>query len=187
MRALIITDVQNDFCDGGALPVSGGAELARAITGYLRTADDYDCLVASQDWHIDPGEHFSDHPDYVSSWPPHCIAGSSGADFHPGLDTSRIDAVFQKGTHSAGYSGFEGVDDTGVPLGDWLRRRGVDTVDVVGIATDYCVRRTAEDAAAAGFTTRVLPDLTVGVSTESTARALAELRTAGIVLAKSAS
>lgn len=181
MRALIITDVQNDFCEGGSLGVAGGAAVARAITGYLRR-EDYDYVVATQDFHIDPGDHFADQPDYASSWPPHCVAGSAGADFHPDLDTTRIDAVFRKGAYSAGYSGFEGVDGSGTSLGDWLRQRGVDTVDVVGIATDYCVRRTAEDAAKAGFTTRVLPELTAGVAAESTTAALAALRTAGVAL-----
>lgn len=186
MRALIVTDVQKDFCDDGALPVVGGAEVARAITRYLRAVDDYDHVVATQDWHVDPGDHFSDKPDYLSSWPPHCIAGSTGAEFHPDLDTTRIDAVFKKGAHTAGYSGFEGVDDADVPLADWLRRHGIDTVDVVGIATDHCVRRTAEDAAAAGFATRVLADLTAGVTSESRQTALAELRTAGIAVARNA-
>lgn len=185
MRALIIVDVQNDFCEGGLLAVTGGAEVARAITRYLRDAR-YDYVVATQDAHIDPGEHFSDAPDYASSWPPHCRAGSIGAEFHPDLDTSRIDAVFKKGAYTAGYSGFEGVDAVGTALGDWLRRRGVDTVDVVGIATDYCVRRTAEDAAAAGFATRVLPGLTAGVAADSTAAALAAMRTAGIAVVEAA-
>jgi nicotinamidase-related amidase len=183
VRALIIVDVQNDFCEGGSLAVAGGAEVARAITRYLATADDYQHVVATQDCHIDPGEHFADHPDYVSSFPPHCIAGSPGADFHPDLDTGRIEALFKKGAYSAGYSGFEGADDTGAPLSDWLRRHDVEIVDVVGIATDYCVRRTAEDAARAGFTTRVLPDLTAGVAAESTAAALTAMRAAGIAVA----
>lgn len=182
MRALVITDVQNDFCEGGSLPVAGGAAVADAISRYLRSADGYDYVVATKDWHIDPGPHFSDEPDYVSSWPPHCLAGSTGADFHPDLDTTRVDAVFKKGARSAGYSGFEGVDDRGTPLRDWLQQRGVDTVDVVGIATDYCVRSTAEDAAAAGFTTRVLPDLTAGITAESSATALAALQTVGVAL-----
>ncbi|HET9877389.1 MAG TPA: pyrazinamidase PncA [Mycobacterium sp.] len=186
MRALIIADVQNDFCEGGALAVTGGAEVARAITRYLRTVDGYDHVVATQDAHIDPGAHFSDDPDYVSSWPPHCVAGSPGADFHPGLDTARIEAVFRKGAYSAGYSGFEGIDDSGTPLCDWLRGHGVDAVDVVGIATDYCVRRTAEDAARAGFVTAVLPGLTAGVAAESTAAALTAMRAAGIAVVEAA-
>lgn len=186
VRALIITDVQNDFCEGGALAVTGGAAVAGAISGYLGSVGGYGHVVATQDFHVDPGEHFSGHPDYVSSWPPHCIAGSPGADFHPALDTARIEAVFKKGAYGAGYSGFEGVDDSGTSLGDWLRRRGVDTVDVVGIATDYCVRRTAEDAARAGFATRVLVDLTAGVTAESIAEALSAMRDVGIAVVEAA-
>ncbi|MCV7400906.1 pyrazinamidase PncA [Mycobacterium fragae] len=186
MRALIIVDVQNDFCEGGSLPVTGGAAVARAITAYLAAGTDYDYVVATQDSHIDPGDHFSDHPDYVSSWPPHCIAGSPGAQFHPSLDLSRIDAVFRKGAYSAGYSGFEGVDDTGTPLAEWLRRHDVNEVDVVGLATDQCVRATAQDAARAGFATRVLLDLTAGVGEESTAAAVDALRTAGVAVAPNA-
>ncbi len=186
MRAMIITDVQNDFCEGGALAVPGGAAVARGISRYLDAVDCYDYVVATQDSHIAPGDHFSDHPDYVSSWPPHCLAGSRGAQFHPDLDTRRIDAVFKKGAHSAGYSGFEGTDDAGTSLRDWLRGHAVDTVDVVGIATDHCVRRTAEDAAAAGFATRVLPGLTVGIEAESAAAALSALRAAGVTVVEAA-
>jgi nicotinamidase/pyrazinamidase len=182
VRALIIVDVQNDFCEGGSLAVSGGAALASAITGYLADEPGYDHVVATEDFHIDPGDHFSDRPDYRSSWPPHCIAESPGADFHPDLDTSRIEAVFRKGARAAAYSGFEGADGDGTPLLEWLRRRGVDEVDVVGIATDHCVRRTAEDAARAGLTTRVLVDLTAAVAADSAAEALAEMRSLGIEL-----
>lgn len=191
MRALIIIDVQNDFCEGGSLPVAGGAAVAANISRYLRntsrnTSGGYDYVVATQDFHIDPGDHFSAEPDYASSWPPHCVAGSPGADFHPDLDAARIDAVFRKGGYSAGYSGFEGVDETGTGLADWLRERGVDAVDVVGIATDYCVRRTAEDAADAGFATRVLADLTAGISPASAAAALTAMDTAGVAVVRAA-
>ncbi len=182
MRTLIIVDVQNDFCEGGSVPVTGGAALAPAINDYLAGNPGYQHVVATQDFHIDPGSHFSDRPDYSSSWPPHCVAGSPGANFHPDLDTSRIEAVFRKGAYAAGYSGFEGVDEDGTPLLEWLRRRGVDEVDVVGIATDHCVRQTAEDAAGAGLATRVLVDLTAGVTPDSAAAALAEMRTAGVEL-----
>ena len=137
-------------------------------------------MVATKDHHIDPGEHFSDDPDYSVSWPRHCVVGTSGADFHPKLDTGAVEAVFMKGKYSAAYSGFEGADETDTPLVDWLRQRGVDEVDVVGIATDYCVRATAADAAEAGFFTRVLLDLTAGVAPESTAEAIEELRAAGV-------
>nr|WP_164843453.1 pyrazinamidase PncA [Mycobacterium lepraemurium] len=182
MRALIIVDVQNDFCEGGSVPVAGGAAVAPAINAYLDDAPGYDYVVATQDSHIDPGDHFSGRPDYSSSWPVHCLAGSAGADFRPELDTTRVGAVFRKGAYAAGYSGFEGVDDNGTPLLEWLRRRGVDEVDVVGIATDHCVRRTAEDAARAGLTTRVLVHLTAAAAQDSAARALDEMRSAGIEL-----
>jgi nicotinamidase/pyrazinamidase len=185
MRALIVVDVQKDFCEGGSLAVAGGAHLAGAISNYLADGAEYRHVVATQDCHIDPGDHFSDHPDYVSSWPPHCRAGSTGAEFHPGLDTGRFDAVFRKGAYDAGYSGFSGVDDAGTPLADWLRQRQVDEVDVVGMATDHCVRRTAEDAAKEGLATRVLVDLTAGVGEKTTAAAIDALRAAGVTIAES--
>jgi len=186
VRALIIVDVQKDFCEGGSVPVAGGAAVARAINEHLAAAPGYQHVVATKDFHVNPGDHFSDHPDYSSSWPPHCVAGSPGADFHPDLDTGPIEAVFRKGAYTAGYSGFEGVDEAGTPLADWLRQRGVGEVDVVGIATDHCVRSTAEDAARAGFTTRVLLDLTAGAAAESTAAAIQDMRNAGIALVQSA-
>jgi len=182
VRALIIVDVQNDFCEGGSVPVAGGAALAPAINDYLDGEPGYGHVVATADFHIDAGDHFSDHPDYSSSWPPHCVAGSQGSDFHPGLDTSRIEAVFRKGAYAAAYSGFEGVDKDGTPLLEWLQQRGVDAVDVVGIATDHCVRRTAEDAVRAGLTTRVLIELTAAVAADSAAEALAAMRTVGVAL-----
>jgi nicotinamidase/pyrazinamidase len=186
MRALIVVDLQNDFCEGGSLGVAGGAAVAAAINDYLTAGGDYRYVVATQDFHIDPGAHFSDQPDYSSSWPPHCLAGSVGAEFHPSLETGRIDAVFRKGAYAAAYSGFEGVDNAGTLLGDWLRRHSVDQVDVVGIATDHCVRDTAEDAVREGLTTRVLLDLTVGVAETSTAAAIEVLRSMGVTLLRSA-
>jgi nicotinamidase/pyrazinamidase len=183
MRALVVVDVQNDFCEGGALAVAGGAALAGAIDAYLAGGAEYGHVVATQDFHIDPGDHFSEHPDYISSWPPHCRADTAGAEFHPDLDLGRFDAIFRKGAYDAGYSGFSGLDHRGTPLGDWLRQRHVDGVDVVGIATDHCVRRTAEDAAMQGFATRVLVDLTVGVGEESTAAAVEAMRAAGVEIA----
>ena len=182
VRALIIVDVQNDFCAGGSLAVTGADAVVRAINDYLAGQPGYQHVVATKDFHIDPGDHFSDHPDYASSWPPHCIAGSTGADFHPDLDTSAIEAVFHKGAYAAAHSGFEGVDENETPLLEWLRQRGVDGVDIAGIATDYCVRQTAGDAARAGLTTRVLVDLTTAVAADSKAKALAEMRTVGIEL-----
>ena len=181
VRALIIVDVQNDFCEGGSLAVAGGAAVARGISSLLASpAHGYDHVVATKDYHIDPGGHFADEPDYAHSWPVHCVAGTPGARFHPDLATGPIDAVFRKGAHAAAYSGFEGADDDGTPLAAWLREHDVDQVDVAGIATDYCVRATAADAAANGFDTRVLLGLTTGVDPGTTADAIANLRAAGI-------
>jgi len=182
VRALIIADVQNDFCAGGSLPVTGGDALVPAINDYLSGQPGYQHVVATKDFHIDPDGHFSDRPDFSSSWPPHCVAGSSGADFHPDLDTSPIEAVFRKGAYTAAYSGFEGVDENGTPLLEWLRARGIDAVDIVGIATDHCVLRTAVDAAQAGLTTRVLLGLTAATAADSAAAALAEMRAANVEL-----
>jgi nicotinamidase/pyrazinamidase len=181
MRALIIVDVQNDFCEGGSLAVTGGTAVARAI-GSVAT-DGYHQIVATKDFHIDPGEHFSAQPDYLHSWPAHCVAGTSGSDFHPDLDTSSVSAVFRKGEHAAAYSGFEAADSAGVLLADWLRAHDIDAVDVAGIATDYCVLATALDAVRGGFATRVLLDLTAGVAPESTTAAVADMRAAGVELA----
>jgi nicotinamidase/pyrazinamidase len=183
MRALIIVDVQNDFCEGGSLAVAGGAAVARKISEHVTGGPGYQHVVATKDFHVDPGTHFSDHPDYAASWPPHCVAGTTGSDFHPDLDTAAVEAVFLKGAHAAAYSGFEGADEAGTSLADWLRARGVDEVDVAGIATDYCVHATAADAARAGFTTQVLLGLTAGVAPESTAQAIEDLRAQGITLA----
>jgi nicotinamidase/pyrazinamidase len=183
MRALIITDVQNDFCEGGSLAVAGGSAVARGISELLASGPDYAHIVATKDFHVDPGEHFSEHPDYAVSWPRHCVVGTPGADFPPEFDPAGVEAVFTKGHHSAAYSGFEGTDESGTPLAEWLRQRGVDEVDIVGIATDYCVRATAADAAAAGFATRVLLDLTAGVAAESTAKAVEDMRAAGVEVA----
>jgi nicotinamidase/pyrazinamidase len=183
VRALIIVDVQKDFCEGGSLAVAGGAALGPAINGYLAGESGYQHVVATKDFHVDPGDHFSDHPDYVTSWPSHCVAGTRGADFHPDLDTTPIEAVFHKGAYDAGYSGFQGVDENGSSLLEWLQQRGVDEIDVVGIAADHCVRRTAEDAARAGLATRVLLDLTVAVAADSGA-AVAEMRSAGVELVR---
>ncbi|APE15063.1 nicotinamidase [Mycobacterium crocinum] len=181
MRALIIVDVQNDFCEGGSLAVVGAGAVVQAINALLASDHGYDHVVATKDYHLDPGGHFADEPDYVDSWPRHCVAGTSGADFHPDLNTAPIEAVFHKGAYTAAYSGFEGVVDH-TPLADWLRARGVDEVDIVGIATDYCVRQSAADATRNGFKTRVLVDLTAGVAPTSTAEALDEMRGRGVEL-----
>jgi nicotinamidase/pyrazinamidase len=181
--ALIIVDVQNDFCEGGSLPVNGGAAVATAISTYMRdNRRAYPHVVATRDFHLDPGGHFADDPDYVDTWPPHCVIGTPGADFHPNLDLAPIETVFSKGEKEAAYSGFEGASDDGTPLGEWLRKHEVDSVDIVGIATDHCVRATALDAVRSGLTTRVLLGMTAGVAEETVERALAELGSAGVEL-----
>ncbi|MDP9239466.1 MAG: isochorismatase family protein [Actinomycetota bacterium] len=180
-RALIIVDVQNDFCEGGSLAVAGGAGVAAAITELARTAG-YDHVVATRDHHVDPGAHFAAEPDFIDTWPVHCVVGTAGVDLHPNLDHGPIEGVFDKGEYAAAYSGFEGVAADGRSLAEWLRAAGVDQVDVVGIATDHCVRATALDAAAAGFVTTVLLDYTAGVAAASTGQALAEMQAAGVRL-----
>ncbi|WP_426367555.1 isochorismatase family protein [Streptomyces sp. E-08] len=186
-RALIVVDVQKDFCEGGNVPVKGGAGRAVAIADLIRGADgDYAHVVATRDHHIDPGGHFSDDPDFENSFPVHCVVGSEGGEFHPEfapvVDSGEVHEVFFKGAHSASKSGFEGATDSGTPLGEWLREREVDGVDVVGIATDHCVKATALDGARAGFDVRVLLDYTAGVTAETTGAALDELRAAGVEL-----
>ncbi|HVM08918.1 MAG TPA: isochorismatase family protein [Acidimicrobiales bacterium] len=191
-RALVIVDVQNDFCEGGSLAVAGGAGVAAGISEYLAAnRDRYAVVVATKDWHVDPGAHFASTgavPDFAATWPAHCVAETEGAEFHPNLDPSGIDAVFLKGRYEAAYSGFEGRhSETDEPLADYLRARDVDEVDVVGIATDYCDRATALDAVANGFRVRLLTDLAAGVAPESTERALEELAAAGVDVTTSAS
>ncbi|MCZ2828697.1 isochorismatase family protein [Modestobacter sp. VKM Ac-2986] len=179
-RALVIVDVQNDFCEGGSLAVGGGAAVARAISAHAATGG-YDHVVATRDHHVDPGAHFSTAPDFLDTWPAHCVVGTSGVELHSDLDRRPIEAVFDKGEYAAAYSGFEGSYD-GQGLADWLRAHDVDSVDVVGIATDHCVRATALDAVGAGLSTRVLLHLTAGVAEGTTAAALDQLRTAGVEL-----
>ena len=187
--ALIVVDVQNDFCEGGSLAVAGGAGVASAISARLAGGAGvdhpefdhfhFDHVVATRDHHIDPGAHFSVHPDFATTWPVHCEVGTSGVELHPNLDRTRIEAVFDKGEYQAAYSGFEGTSD-GIALADWLRDRGVDAVCVVGIATDHCVRATALDAATSGFAVTVDLALTAGVARETTAAALCEFAAAGL-------
>jgi nicotinamidase/pyrazinamidase len=180
-RALIIVDVQNDFCEGGSLPVTGGAAVAAGVSLVLeKSGDRWDHVVATKDWHIDPGNHFSEHPNYLDTWPAHCVVGSGGAEFHPSLVTDRIEEVFHKGEHKAAYSGFEGHAENGSSLASWLRERDVTEVEVVGIATDHCVRATALDSRREGFHTTVLLNLTAGVAQGTTDAALEEFRTASV-------
>jgi nicotinamidase/pyrazinamidase len=205
-RALIIVDVQNDFCEGGSLAVRGGAQVAADISDHIDgQAGSYDYIVATQDWHIDPGSHFSETPDFIDSWPVHCVADTKGSDFHRDLDTESIDAVFRKGQFEAAYSGFEGVkapddevptgeqklgggavdiDEDPLTLDDWLRDHEVDDVVIAGLATDYCVRATALDALQAGYSVTVMADLTRGVHEDRSEDALDELESAGVELVR---
>ena len=201
-KALIIVDVQNDFCEGGSLAVGGGAAVAAAISEYLdENQQQFDHIVATQDWHIEPGDHFSETPDMVDSWPPHCRARTKGAEIHEDLDPEFIQAYFRKGQYTAAYSGFEGVlaPEDGVPSGDlkagqavaevleedaiglddWLQSHDVEDVVVVGLATDYCVRATALDAVQAGYNTTVIAELTAGIA-EDLEEVFEELEAAGV-------
>ena len=178
--ALIVVDVQNDFCEGGSLAVAGGSEVALGITDRLNEGG-YEHAVATRDHHVDPGLHFALDPDFVDTWPAHCVVGTPGVSLHANLATRRIEAVFDKGEYAAAYSGFEGRDH-GLGLDEWLRARGVDMVEIVGIATDHCVRATSLDAARLGFRTRVRLDLTAGVAAPTVGSALDEMRAAGIEL-----
>jgi nicotinamidase/pyrazinamidase len=189
-RALLVVDVQNDFCEGGSLAVQGGADVAFRISKLLRRWHDaeprdrpYAAAVATRDHHIDPGSHFSDEPDFVESWPVHCVANSDGAAFHPNLDPQPFDAIFVKGEYAAAYSGFEGRAPNGQRLADWLADHNIDGVDICGLATDYCVRESALDAVRAGFEVRVLLDLCAGVAADTSAAAVEEMRRAGVEIA----
>lgn len=194
--ALLIVDVQNDFCEGGSLAIAGGSAVAARISEYLEDHHgDYSAVAATQDWHIDPGEHFSEHPDYAMSWPVHCVAESPGAETHPDFDTDYVTTFFRKGAYDAAYSGFEGLaaPDLDVPLGEdgtdseedrlsldeWLREHEIAAVDVVGLALDHCVLATAKDAVDAGYDTRVLVPLTAAVDPANGEKALAELEEFG--------
>ncbi|MFP7364193.1 isochorismatase family protein [Corynebacterium callunae] len=183
-RALIIVDVQKDFCPGGSLATVRGNEVAGLIEAYLLShAGEYDSVVATQDWHIDPGEHFSDNPDYVDSWPVHCKADTDGAAIHERIDLNLIDEFFRKGHYTAAYSGFEGTATSEeLLLGPWLKARDITEVDVVGIATDHCVRATTLDALKEGFEVRVLSDMCAAVDVHAGDRALEEMHDAGALL-----
>jgi nicotinamidase/pyrazinamidase len=191
-RALFIIDVQNDFTEGGELGVEGGAAVAAGISRYLAQHPNlYDQVFASRDWHDadnDNGGHFAttDAPDFVTTWPVHCVAGTTGADYHPDLDTSAVTVGVRKGQGRPAYSIFEGVTDTGESVPQTLDDLGIDEVDVVGIATDYCVLASALDTVAAGRTVRVLEDLVAGVDPASSALALERLAAAGVRIEQSA-
>jgi nicotinamidase/pyrazinamidase len=190
--ALVVVDVQNDFCEGGSLAVAGGADVARAIADHVEHGvGRYGALVATRDWHVDPGSHFAStqgrEPDFHDSWPDHCVAGTAGAEYHPALAATmarQLDAEFLKGEHAAAYSGFEGTldGDGTTTLADWLRAHDLQAVVIAGIATDYCVRSTALDAVRYGFETTVLMDLCAGVDPVSTEQAWRDMRAAGVRL-----
>jgi len=185
-RALFIIDVQNDFTEGGALAVQGGAAVAARITDYLAAHPGrYDAVFASRDWHDaenDNGGHFAaadEVPDFVTTWPVHCVAGTVGADYHPALDTSAVTLHVRKGQGKSAYSIFEGTTDDGGTVPEALDRLGVTDIDVVGLATDYCVLASALDGLASARRVRVLDDLVAGVAADSSATALAEVTAAG--------
>lgn len=184
--ALIVVDVQRDFCEGGSLAVAGGVEVARRISAWVAAQQGrYRATVTTRDEHVDPGSHFSDHPDFETSWPPHCVAGTPGAELHPELHLSP-DETFSKGQFSGAYSGFEGTSPDGTGLEQWLRDRGIEAVHVVGLATDYCVAATARDALALGFGTTLLTDLCAGIHPLSTSAAEQSLADQGAVVTTSA-
>jgi nicotinamidase/pyrazinamidase len=186
-KGILIVDVQNDFTEGGALATEGGAAVAAAITEHLRTHS-YDLVIASRDWHDavgDNGGHFAaGEPDFAGAWPVHCVAGTPGADYHPALDALAIDVHVKKGQGKPAYSAFEGTTDEGETLGEVLEEQGIDELDVVGIATDYCVKASALDAALAGITVTVIDALTSAVSPETRASALDEMRDGGVQVAR---
>lgn len=187
--ALFVVDVQNDFTEGGALGVDGGDAVAAAISRHLETrAGDYDLIVASRDWHDadnDNGGHFAAEPDFVDTWPVHCVAGSEGAEYDPGFVTDAVTHHVKKGQGEPAYSLFEGVTEDGVTVAQLLDEHGVLEIDVVGIATDYCVRASALDAIAHGRRVRIFTDLVAGVAPTSSEAALAELAHAGAALDES--
>lgn len=181
--ALIIVDVQVTFCEGGALGVEGGNAVAERVAAYAEARrGDYDLVVTTQDWHIDPGSHFSDTPDFVDSWPRHGEADTPEAELHPALADLVADVTIKKGQYSSGYSGFEGTDADGRTLAEVLAAAGVDRVDVVGIAESHCVMQTALDGVDQGHTVRVLTDLTVPVSAEQGEAAREVMAGSGVTL-----
>ncbi len=182
-RALLVVDVQNDFCEGGSLAVEGGVAVAQRITQHMRHSSAfYDLIVASKDYHIRPQGHFSRHPDFVTSWPVHCVAGTLGSHFHPALDHSFFDEVVFKGEYDAAYSMFEGKTESGEALIQLLERKEIEVVEICGIATDYCVLQSGISSLEYGFPTTIFIDLVAGVSPEGSADALEELQSRGVNL-----
>ena len=178
-RTLIVVDVQNDFCEGGSMGVDGGTVVASAVRDVI-LAGEYDVVIATKDHHIDPGDHFSDHPDFVDSWPPHCVVGTPGEEFRAPVEESLFAETFRKGEYESAYSGFEGKASDGTDLATWLRAQDITAFDVCGIATDYCVRATALDGAREGFDVTVLRSLTAPVSEANLAKVEGEFSAAGV-------
>lgn len=190
-KALLIIDVQNDFCEGGSLAVVGGAAVAQKISDYLHAhPSDYDLVVASRDWHDgdkNNGGHFANagqEPDMVNSWPVHCVSNTHGAEYHPNLDTSLIEVHVEKGMGKPSYSAFEGVTREGKSIAQVLADAGVDELDVVGIATDYCVLASALDARGEGLRVNVLTEMCAGIDAETTAAAEVQMVAAGCQVAR---
>ncbi|MGO1562736.1 Nicotinamidase [Actinomycetales bacterium JB111] len=182
-RALLVVDVQPTFCEGGALAVAGGNDVAQRVADFATAnRDRYAAIITTQDWHVDPGGHFSESPDFVDTWPPHGVAGTDEAELHPALDDVDIDASVKKGAYEAAYSGFEGVDDEGRTLAEVLDMYDVGCLDIVGIAESHCVKETALDARKCGMPVRVFTDLTVPVSAEQGEAARELLAARGVKL-----
>jgi nicotinamidase/pyrazinamidase len=185
-RAIIVVDPQPDFFEGGPLPVAGATRTAEGIAEYLRArGDEYRLRIVTQDWHLDPGDHWSESPDYVTTWPVHCAADSTGAQVHAALADESWDVVIRKGLHEGAYSGFEGASADGSTLAEILNRAGVNDLTIVGFATDHCVKATALDARALGFRVAVALDLCAGVDPTTTREAIAAMSEAGVAIATS--
>jgi nicotinamidase/pyrazinamidase len=184
-RALLVIDVQNDFCEGGALAVAGGAAVAGKISRFLESTS-YDLVVASRDWHDADNNnsgHFADsdtEPDYKTNWPVHCVADTNGAQYHPNLNTEDIGEHIFKGQGQNGYSIYEGITKSGQTFDELLNAHQIDEVDVVGIATDHCVLASALDSKSHGLKVRVISSLTAGVSQVTTEAAIDRMIDSGI-------
>jgi nicotinamidase/pyrazinamidase len=176
MKALLIVDVQNDFCPGGALGIEEGDKIIPVINQIINL---FDIVVASKDWHPDNTVHFN-------KWPVHCVKNTKGAEFHPDLKTRNIDQIFYKGTGNVddGYSAFEA---TNISLEEYLKAKGVDTFYIAGLATDYCVKETAIEALKKGFHIYVITDAieAVNVKPGDSNKALEEMKKAGCNLVTS--
>jgi len=172
MKALMIIDVQNDFCPGGALPVPDGDKVVPVINNLM---DKFDLVIASRDWHPEQTVHFE-------KWPEHCVRNTQGAEFHPGLNTSKIDRVISKGTGNKddGYSAFESEE---LDLAAFLKEKGVEELYFTGLATEYCVKASALDAVKNGFKTYVISDAIRGIDVNpgDIEKAVKEMKEAGVV------